>query len=347
MFAARIPLSQLPPLCRSLGTMLDSGVPMLSALKTVEEQSQGYTQTALHEIALDIRSGSDLTEAFQKHGSYFPELVVDMVTVAEHTGALPEVLKSLADHYENLIRMRRMLLSAIAWPVFQLVAAILVIAGLILIIGWINEARPETGFDPLGFGLSGELGAMVWLGYCFGTLAAVFFVYKFLVRGFQQAHALHSLLLTIPVVGHCLRSFAIARFSWAYALTQQSGMDVKSSLAASLKATNNAAFYDAAPRIYAAVAAGEDFADALNHVQLFPRQFIEMVRVGEQSGTVPETLERLSPQFEEDARRSLQALTVTFGWVIWSLVAIMIIFLIFRLAMFYVGMINQAASGAL
>lgn len=326
--------------------MLDSGVRLLDALKVLEKQQVGKTATALQQISQDIRKGSDLATALREHGSYFPELVVDMVTVAEHTGALPEVLRGLAEHYENLIRMRKMFIGAIAWPVIQLFAAIFIVAGLILVLGWIAQASPGgQAFDPLGFGLHGSTGALIWLGYCFGSLAAAYFGYQFLSRGFQQAKAIHGFLLTVPVVGHCMRSFAIARFSWAFALTQQAGMEIEPSLQASLKATNNAVFTGAAPQVVAAVMAGEDFADAIDSTGLFPRQYIEMVRVGETSGTVPETLERLSPQFEEDARRSLYGLTVALGWVIWSLVAMMIIFLIFRVMLFYVDMINKAASG--
>lgn len=346
MFAPRIPLSQLAPLCRSLGTMLHSGVKLTQALKVVEKQQRGYAEKALQAIQLDIRKGADLATAFREHGSYFPELMVEMVAVAEETGTLPEVLRSLAEHYENLLRMRRTFLGAIAWPMIQLFAAIFIIAGLILVLGMIAQSQPGSQpFDPLGFGLHGVSGAITWLAYCFGSLAALWFGYVLAVRGFRQAYAIHSLLLAVPVVGQCMRSFAIARFSWAFALTQQAGMSIEPSLTASLKATNNAAFTAATPLVVANVMAGEDLTDALQSTDLFPRQYIEMVRVGEATGTVPEALERLSPQFEEDARRSLYGLTVALGWVIWSLVAGMIIFLIFRIMLTYIDMINRAAAG--
>jgi type IV pilus assembly protein PilC len=349
VFASRLSLTSCATLCRSLGTMLHSGVSLLNALKVIEKQQRSATaQAAVRQIAQDVRKGTDLATAFREHGRYFPELLVDMIAVAEQTGKLPEVLTGLADHYENLVRLRRTFLGAIAWPVIQLLAAIFIVAGLILVLGWIAQSQQgQERFDPLGFGLHGESGALIWLGYCFGTIGAVFLIYQFLVHGFRQAKAVHTLLLSVPVVGHCMRSFAVARFSWAYALTQQAGMDIQPSLEASLKATNNGAFAAATPQVVAAVMAGEEFTDAIESTGLFPRQFLEMVRVGESSGTVPETLEHLSPQFEEQARRALTGLTIALGWVIWSLVAAMIIFLIFRVFGFYIDMINRAASGQL
>lgn len=341
-----MPLSSLTMFCRSLGTMLDSGVPLLKALSVIgKQQRNAEARRIIENVHDELRKGTELATAMRQHGTYFPELLIDMVSVAEQTGSMPEVLAGLAAHYENLERVKKMFLGAIAWPVIQLIAAIFIIAGMILVLGWI--AQGKDGFDPLGFGLKGELGALLWLSYCFGTVFAVGVIYFLLVRGFRQASFVHGTLLKIPVVGHCMRSFAIARFSWAYALTQQAGMDIKPSLEASFKATGNGAFVAATPQVVAMVMAGEDFVDAVSATDLFPRQFIEMVRVGESSGTVPETLQRLSPQFEEDARRSLTALTVMLGGLVWTMVAGMIIFLIFRLAMFYVDMINKAASGVL
>jgi type IV pilus assembly protein PilC len=340
-------LSTLAVFCRSLGTMLDSGVSLLNALKVVEKQQRtGVGQRSLKQITDDVKQGTDLAAAFRDQHPYYPELMVEMIEVAERTGALPEVLAGLADHYENLVRLRKTFLGAIAWPALQLFAAIFIIAGLILVLGILGSQSVDgqPGWDPLGFGLFGVTGALTWLAYCFGTLGAIFAGYFFLTRGFRQARAVHSLLLKVPVVGHCMRSFAIARFAWAYALTQQAGMDVKPSLEASLRATNNGAFIAASPQIVAAVMEGEEFTTALSITGLFPQQFLEMVSVGESSGTVPETLQRLSPQFEDQARRSLSALSVALGVVIWMMVAGLIIFLIFRIMLAYVGMLNEAIN---
>ena len=163
-------------------------------------------------------------------------------------------------------------------------------------------------------------------------------------KTFSGKAFVHSLLLKVPVIGHCLRSFAMARFSWAFALTQQAGMSIIPSLEASLKATGNGAFVGETPKVTAMIMAGEDLADTLAETHLFPRDYLELVRVGEATGTVPETLERLSPQLEDQARRSLTALSVTLAWLIWTFVAAVITFIIFRIALIYIGMINDAAK---
>ena len=142
-----------------------------------------------------------------------------------------------------------------------------------------------------------------------------------------------------------MRSFAIARFSWSFYLTQQSGMPVTRSLKGSLKATGNGAFVAQTPFITSAVMEGSSLTDSLAESRLFTEEFIEMVSVAEESGTVPEALHRLSPQFEEDARRAMKTLTRMISAVVWLLVAGFIIFFVFRFMLWYVGQINNALEG--
>ena len=95
------------------------------------------------------------------------------------------------------------------------------------------------------------------------------------------------------------------------------------------------------------VAAGEELSFALRETGLFPRDYLELIRVGEESGTVPETLERLSPQLEDQARRSLAIMTTALAWIIWGMVAMLIIYFIFRIAFMYVGLLNGALNDAM
>lgn len=349
MFGSRIPLKTVARLCRTLGSMLNSGVPLLKSLDVVTRKTgDSRCQAALAEVTTQVRAGTDLAAAFRQQGRYFPEIFIDMVDVAEQSGNLPEVLSGMAEHYENLIRLRRSFLSAIAWPVIQLVAAILIIAFLIFILGIIGEMAQGQGQEPidmLGLGLMGAGGAVIWLLLSFGSVAAIVGSYFLAAKGFRQQRLLDGLLMRIPVVGTCMRSFAIARFSWAFALTQQTGMLISRSLEASLRATGNGAFMAAAPQICGDVLQGEDLGTALDDSRLFPEDYIHLVRVAETSGTVPEALQRLSPQFEEDARRSLRILAEVAGWGVWAMVALLIIYVIFSVMMRYIGIINDLSGG--
>ncbi len=348
MFGNRVSLKRLALLCRSLSTTLHSGVPVVKAFELSAKKSRDpRLRSVMADVVMQLRSGDDVATAMRSHHGYFPDLTVDMIDVAERTGALPEVLRSLAEHYENNLRLRRDFIGQIAFPVIQFIAAIFVIAFLILVLGLIPSGNGNAPLDVLGFGLTGASGALLWLSGWAIVVASGFIFYKVAVSSLQGQKLVHQLVLNVPVIGGCMRSFAIARFSWAYHLTQEAGMPVDESLESSLRATANGAYIARGPQIIADVMEGETLTDALAQSELFTEEFVELVHTAETSGTVPETLHRLSPQFEEQARRSLRALAITAGWFVWLCVAIFIVFLIMRIFLWYAGMINDAVNEAM
>ena len=342
MFDRRLPLAPLARLCRSLATLLDSGVTLLKALSVAGSKS-GDPRVVRHlaAVSADVRNGRELHAALAATGGAFPRLFVDLVKIAEGTGHLPETLKALAGHYENLLRLKKAFVAQIAWPVAQLVIAVCVIGLLIWLLGIIGGG----GFDVLGLGLTGNRGAAIWFGGAAAIGAVGFAVYQLVKRSLRWRRVFDPVLLAIPVVGKCLMNFALARFSWAFALTQNAGMDVRNSLLASLSATENGAFAGAAEGVWQRISAGEELADSLRAACLFPEDYLQMVEVAEASGSVPEMLDRIGPDLEADARRSLSALAAAVGWGVWALVAGFIVFLIYSIATQYVGMITDAANG--
>ena len=337
---------ELAVLSRSLGTSLHSGVDMIKGLNLAAQRTRGSMHETLNDIIVQIKSGEDLASAVESHGRFFPDLFSDMVQVGEQTGSLPEVLKSLANHYEHNIRLRSDFINRITPSIIQLWIAVFVVAGLIFILGFISQS---TGFeiDILGWGLLGTPGALTWLGFWAMGATTVFIAYVMLTRSLAGAKTIHRALMQIPVVGRCMQDLAIARFSWAFHLTQGAGMAIDPSIESSMRATSNGAFIGATDQVILDVNNGSSLTDALERTLLFPVDFIQAVDVGEVSGTVPEALDRLGPQFEENARRSMQAMTAAFGWAIWSCVAVFIIFIVFKVILWYVGMINDAINMAL
>lgn len=345
MLRATLPLKSLALMCRSLSTLLDSGVAADKAFRIAGEKSGSATiRETSASIVEEIKRGNDIATSLEEQQVY-PALMVSMVHVAEQTGTLPEILRGLADHYENLVRLRKDFYQAISWPVIQLVLAVFVIAGLIFLLGMIADSNQSEPIDVLGWGLTGTSGALTWLGLVFGGALAIFISYRMLQASLFGQRYLDKFLLQVPILGNCLQSFAIARFAWSYHLTQEAGMPVDESIETATRATNNGAFMAAAPYINYDIQSGETVTDALRHSNLFPSDVIEMIHVGETSGTVPETLERLGPHFEDQARRSLETLAGMLGWAVWIAVAIFIIFVVFSIMLWYIGIINDALSG--
>ncbi|MEZ6062426.1 MAG: type II secretion system F family protein [Planctomycetaceae bacterium] len=344
LFNPQISAKALYPFCQSMARMLEAGVEIPKSLKTSAARSSDSRLTAaVDRVITRVKRGDDLTSSFYEHEERFPALFLDLLNVGEQTGSMPEIFGSLGKYYEARVDRVREFRTAIAWPMIQLFAAICVIGLLIWLLGIVGTGNT----DVLGFGLLGARGATIWFALCFGSLGGLWISYKMFSRTIVGQQVLDPLLLRIPVVGKCLRSFAIARFAWCFALTQQAGMSIKPSLESSLKATANGAFVAAIPIVWNEVHEGETLADAFAAPKLFPTEFLQFVETAEQTGTVPEALDRMSHHFDAEAHRAMILLSAFLARMVWGLVAVVIIFFIFRIAMFYVGMINSAARDAL
>src|SRR5262245_31956926 len=256
VFGSCVPLITLAVLCKSLATMLHSGVALVKTLEIASRKTgDAGCRKRLIAVREEVQKGTDIAQALREQGKYFPELMIDMVSVGEESGSLPEVLDGLADHYENILRLRRLLIGMITWPAIQLVAAILIVALVIYVLGIV--APGSKAMAKLSMGFSGTPGALKWLGLSFGSIFAILSSYWLIAHVFRSKRFLDGLLMKIPVLGHCMRSFAIARFSWCFALTQQTGMPISRSLELSFRATGNGAFVGASPDVCNVVLNGE------------------------------------------------------------------------------------------
>lgn len=336
------------PFCHAMSRMLEAGIDIRKALETAVKSSRdARLRNTVYEVSRLIKSGHDLTSSFRKYARHYPRLFIDLVTVGEETGSLPEIMDALGDYYEARVQTIRDFRSAIAWPMLQLFAAIMVIGLLIYLLGLISSGTGAPPIDFLGLGLHGTSGALTWFGLTFGTIAGIWLVWTVVSRNLTGKVFLDPFLLGIPAVGNCLKKFAIARFAWCFSLTQGAGMSIKPSLTSSLNATANGAFIAANPIIWKEIHDGATLGKAMRASKIFPSEFLHFVDTAEQTGTVPEAMNRMSRHFDDEAQRALKFLTILAARMVWAGVAVMIVFFIFRIAMVYVGMLNGAAAEAL
>lgn len=336
------------PFCHAMSRMLEAGVDIRKALPTaVKTSPDPRLVRSVERVQQRVKTGHDLTSSFRKMSHQFPPLFLDLLHVGEESGALPEVMKALGDYYEARVARMREFRSAIAWPAIQLFAAIMIIGLLIYILGLIGTQPGQAPIDFLGLGLHGTSGALTWFAMTFGLMFGLWVAWKVVSRSLNGREFLDPLLLQIPAVGSCLRKFAVARFSWCFSLTQGAGMSMRESLVSSLNATANGAYIAGIPHIWNDIHSGDTLTEAFRNSKLFPEEFLHFVDTAEVSGTVPEAMKRVSHNFDEEAHRALQWLTALAARAVWALVAMMIIFFIFKVAMVYINLLNGAAADAM
>jgi type IV pilus assembly protein PilC len=253
---------------------------------------------------------------------------------------LAEVFAELEKYYDRQRTLWRQFLGRSAWPLIQFVLAIFVLAGLILIMGMIADSRGGQPLDPLGLGLAGPSGAMIFLSVVFGVLLALAGTYWFMTRGLRDNAVVDKFLLRLPAVGPCLQALALARFCTALRLTTETGMSIIKAMRLSLRATGNRAFTARSEEIETKLRRGEELTVTLASSNLFPMDFQHMIAVAEESGTLDQVLAHQAEHYHEESGRRLAVLTSMAGYGVWAFVGLIIIVAIFRIANWYVGLLG-------
>ncbi|MFM7148472.1 MAG: type II secretion system F family protein [Gemmataceae bacterium] len=341
MFSSQLSLSTLTELCRVLRHYLGAGLTLPEAFRQQEKKGPASIRSLAGRVADRLESGDSLEDALHPEAESFPPLMLALSSVGERTGMLPEIFQELERHFLRQSKLRRDFQGRIAWPVVQFILAVFVLAGLIFIMGQLGPSDPSKKFDPLGLGLFGASGAMIFLGVIFGTIGGIFLVYFLSSRLLGGKAAMDRFLLRVPALGPCLQSLALSRFCLALRLTTESGMSIAKALRLSLEATGNQAFVEAYPVVKETVARGDDVTLALSRTGLFTDEFLRIVEVGEEAGTLSESMRHQANHYHEESSTRLAILTSVAGYGIWMMIGIFIIIAIFRIYGSYIGMLNQ------
>ncbi len=163
LFAPRVPTKQLAEFLRRLSMSLEVGIDIRKALTSEAARCTGRLRAHTLEMSDAINGGASLSAAINDTGEFFPSLVRQLVAVGEQTGNLPEVLKQLSEHYDEQLKLRRIFTSTIAWPMIQLGMALAIVGFLIWVAGVLPRIDAKHPNDLLGFGLTGEIGLLIYL----------------------------------------------------------------------------------------------------------------------------------------------------------------------------------------
>jgi type IV pilus assembly protein PilC len=340
LFSSRLPTSSLIELCRVLRHNLSAGLTLRKVFEQQATRGTGAIRPVAEKISQDLQTGESLEDAMKKEAAYFPPLFLNLAVIGEQSGMLPEVFAELEKYYTLQQKLRRDFISQITWPVVQLVLAILVVAGLILIMGILPGNEHGKGFDPIGIG-TGPGAALRFLLVVAFLVALGFGGYLFLTRKLLRQGTVEGMLLRVPVIGPCLQALALTRFCLALRLMHETGISMADAVGYSLKATDNGAYKAVSEKVEDSLRTGDDLTTALARTHIFPIEFQNIIATAEESGRLTDVLKHQTEFYEEEARRRMVVLTQVSSWGVWLFVAILIIVAIFRIFLFYISMIEN------
>ncbi|MBX3420492.1 MAG: type II secretion system F family protein [Pirellulaceae bacterium] len=335
-------LKQRALFCRRLSIGLSAGVDLLRVLENEQKSATAQHRHAIGQVIAQIRGGNSLAEALRAQPGYFPWLLTQLVDASELGGRTESILAYLADYYDQLQAAHSTFRQRVSGPLIQLVLAIGVVGLVIVLQGVLS---PNSGYDASGLGLRGFSGLAIFLavlGVAGGIASLVFYG---LWKNFFQCHRwVVPVLYRVPQVGTALQTLGLARLSVTLSMLLNAGVDAKRSVKQAFQATGNHYLMSGTNRALVELSRGASFADAFEKSAVLPDDFVDAVRIGEISGTETESLDRLASQYQQQATAALVTVANLASVAVWIAIAGLIVWMIFRMALQYVNLLNNAVT---
>ncbi len=342
-FSSRIRLKDLAQLCYRLSTATGAGIEDRKVWRDEASRGSRSQQRKLSHVADELARGHSIVDALRETGKFFPPLFRQMVEVGEMSGRLDRTYSRLTTHYERTLKVRRDFYGRLAWPMLQLAMALMVVGLLIWIMGIIPSSTGPNGepFDMLGFGLIGTRGLVIYANILIVSGIVLLLLIQAFRRGVGWTRSLQRAIVHVPMIGAAFKTLALSRFTWALQLVLDTPMDLRRALPLAFEATGNGYYAEQGPGVAQRIEQGMSLHAALAATGVIPRDLLDSIAVGEESGRLVETMERQSAEYQERAGVAISILAQAAGYLIWILVAGLIIMLIFRIFSSYIATINS------
>lgn len=332
-FLGGISLNALEAYCRRFATGLRAGVDILRLLENeTKHGSARHREVSVNMITL-VRGGETLAGAMAEQGSYFPTLLMRMLRAGEHAGKVDHCFREMADHYAELKQARGAFIAQITFPVISLFLAFFVITLMIFINGFMKSgSATEPAFDLTGIGLRGTTGVLIFWFVAFAFASSVSLLGFGIWKNWFDCHkSLVPLVRNVPVIGPVFTTSALSRLSMTLSMMLGAGVDAKRSIREALLATGNHYYMSGIEIAMNNINQGKSFSESLDAMKLLPSDFIQVVEIGELSGSDSESLERMAVTYREKAQAALKQLAIAAGLGVWLMIAAIIIFAIFSI----------------
>jgi type IV pilus assembly protein PilC len=297
-----------------LSKMVQVGIPLVTALDTLAQQTEHpRLRVVISDVARNVESGFSFSEALDRHPSIFSSLFINMVRAGEVSGKLDEILRRLAKFAKHQAELRQQLKTALTYPLVLLIvgfgAATFLIMGIIpKFMKLFLEADVPL---PLPTQLLYQISQVLhrsWVGLI-GLLVAIGWGLQRYARTPHGRRQFDTALLKIPVVGDLVRKAALSRMARTLETLFSSGVPVLESLSIAELTCGNTVIADACRAAQASVQQGGTISDPLRASREFPPMVVQMITVGESSGTLDHMLAEIAEHYDELIQHGLKRVT--------------------------------------
>jgi len=343
--------TDLAIMCRQFSTMIDAGVTLVRCLSVLSEQA---TSPKLKAILIDIQNevegGQTLTRAIEKYPHVFDRLFIGLVNAGEIGGALEESLQRLSQFLEKDVELRRKVKSAMTYPMIILGFAFMMVMFLMTVI----LPKFMVMFVDLGIKdlpgptaiLKGTSDFMVAKWY-FMVIGIVGFIIVLKVALATKAgrRAFDHIKLKAPVFGKLNHKVAMARFARTLSTLLSSGVPILQAMETVAGTVSNDIISDALLEARARIREGDRIAEPLGKSKLFPPMVVQMISIGEESGSLDPMLSKVADFYEDEVEAALASLTSAIEPVLIISLGFIVGFIVISLFLPLIAVIQNLSGG--
>jgi type IV pilus assembly protein PilC len=301
---------------QQLAALLRAGIPILQAISMLRRRATSVRLRAvLEEVEEGIRGGAALSQAFAAQGNIFPRIYTASILAGERSGALDEVLSRYVTYMRRSVALRRKIRGALAYPTFLLLASLgMVIFLTVYVVPRMSELFAGFGgklpvVTQIVLGISGWLtGNVFWLAplIIVGSIALIIWS-----RTPQGRLAIDTLMLRIPLAGKLLVQLAVAQASRSLATLLAGGITLVESWEIAAESITNLELRRRSSAILPLIREGQSFTESLEAANWLPELAIDMIGIGERSGSLREMLDEVATFYDAEGEVRLEQLTTT------------------------------------
>ncbi|HXX10841.1 MAG TPA: type II secretion system F family protein [Burkholderiales bacterium] len=300
---------------RQLATMMKAGVPLLQAFDIV---GKGHANPAVGRLLLDVKTevetGSALATAFRKYPLYFDALFCNLVAAGEAAGILDGLLDRLATYKEKILAIKSKIKSALFYPISVIVVAFIITAVImIFVIPAFKDLFTNFGADlpgPTLFVMALSDGFVKYWYLIFGGLGfGLWFFFYTWKRSVKMQASMDRMFLRLPVFGDIFRKATIARWTRTLATMFAAGVPLVEALDSVGGASGNYVYVQATKKIQQEVSTGTSLTTAMQNSNVFPSMVVQMVAIGEESGSLDAMLSKVADFYEAEVDDAVEALS--------------------------------------
>lgn len=300
---------------RMLATMMSSGVPLMQSMEIIGGSHENASMKELVlALKLDVESGTSLAEALGKFPLHFDDLFVNLIHAGEESGTLETLLHEIAAYKEKTEALKAKVKKALVYPISIIVVAFIVTTILMIFV----IPQFETLFSGFGAELPGLTKGVIYVSQVFQSYWYIIFGVIFAIlksifeakrRSRKVRHLFDRLSLKIPVVGVIMEKGAVARFARTFSTMFKAGVPITEAMTSVAGATGNIVFSDATLVMRSEVSTGTQLNISMKNSGLFPDMVVQMVSIGEESGSLDSMLAKVADMFEAEVSDAVDNMT--------------------------------------